>query len=85
MVKMPACFACFVALALTAVAVGHRKEVLKSYVACSANGGSLTLVSATGAGGHCKGKRELFIAEGKRLRCVGLCCKQAASSLRLRL
>ncbi len=28
-------------------------------------------MSATGAGGHCKGKRELFIAEGKRLRCVG--------------
>ncbi len=36
----------------------------------------LTIVSATGAGGHCKGKRELFIAEGKRLRCVGLCCKR---------
>ncbi len=34
------------------------------------------LVSAMGAGGHCKGKRELFIAEGKRLRCVGLCCKR---------
>ncbi len=32
-------------------------------------------MSATGAGSHCKGKRGLFIAEGKRLRCVGLCCK----------
>ncbi len=33
-------------------------------------------MSATGAGSHCKGKRGLFIAEGKRLRCVGLCCKR---------
>ncbi len=33
-------------------------------------------MSATGAGGHCKGKRGLFITEGKRLRCVGLCCKR---------
>ncbi len=31
---------------------------------------------ATGAGSHCKGKRGLFIAEGKRLRFVGLCCKR---------
>ncbi len=31
---------------------------------------------ATGAGSHCKGKGGLFIAEGKRLRCVGLCCKR---------
>ncbi len=33
-------------------------------------------MSAMGAGSHCKGKRGLFIAEGKRLRCVGLCCKR---------
>ncbi len=32
----------------------------------SAKGGSLTLVSATRARGHCKGKRGLFIGEGKR-------------------
>ncbi len=86
--KMPACFACFVALALTAVAVGHRQEeVLEgAIVACSANGGSLTLVSATGAGGHCKGKRELFIAEGKKTEMCGAVLQaEAASSLRLRL
>ncbi len=46
----------------------------------------LTIVSATGAGGHCKGKRELFIAEGKKTEMCGAVLQaEAASSLRLRL
>ncbi len=36
-------------------------------------------MSATGAGGHCKGKRELFIAEGKRLRAVWGCVASGGS------
>ncbi len=40
-------------------------------------------MSAAGAGGHCKGKRRLFIVEGKRLRCVCACVVASGGSLEL--
>ncbi len=66
----------------------REKAVRKRDVwVCVANGGSLTLVSATGAGGHCKRKRERVMHSGRKKTemCGAVLQAEAASSLRLRL
>ncbi len=63
----------------------YGRLLFRAIVACSANGGSLTLVSATGAGGHCKGKRVIHSGRKKTEMCGAVLQAEAASSLRLRL